>query len=262
MSSGTWSKVLQRQQGAGVPGRLQRLRLDRTPVAGRDRRRVQLPRPDRRRAVQLPAAVRSEQLRVALRPELAQERARPEDRRRVHPRASNTGDVVHPVGRPAIFNSNRRPTSNADFAGTDAANSNVAVESRGRARCTATFDQNFHPGGWAIDVPRPTFAVWFGDNWRVNDQLTINYGIRWDADRGVASPPDVVPTRSRSTTTRAAAGTRHSRHAGVATSATRTASTTTPTSRRAPASPTTSAARTTSSSAADRASTTRRRSRT
>src|SRR5438094_5412215 len=29
-------------------------------------------------------------------------------------------------------------------------------------------------------------------NWRVNNQLTINYGVRWDDDWGVASPPDVV----------------------------------------------------------------------
>ena len=31
-----------------------------------------------------------------------------------------------------------------------------------------------------------------GDNWRVNDQLALNYGVRWDVDWGVASPPDVI----------------------------------------------------------------------
>ncbi len=56
------------------------------------------------------------------------------------------------------------------------------------------FDQNFHPGGWEIDTPRPTFALWFGDTWRLNNQLTINYGVRWDDDWGVANPPDVVLT--------------------------------------------------------------------
>ena len=45
---------------------------------------------------------------------------------------------------------------------------------------------------WSIDVPRPTWALWFGDNWRVTNQLTLNYGVRWDVDWGVASPPDVV----------------------------------------------------------------------
>jgi hypothetical protein len=54
------------------------------------------------------------------------------------------------------------------------------------------FDKNFHPGDWTIDVPRPTVAVWIGDTWRVSNQLTLNYGVRWDDDFGVASPPDVV----------------------------------------------------------------------
>jgi hypothetical protein len=54
------------------------------------------------------------------------------------------------------------------------------------------FDQNFHPGDWSINVPRPTWAVWLGDNWRVSNNLTVNYGVRWDVDWGVANPPDVV----------------------------------------------------------------------
>ncbi len=54
------------------------------------------------------------------------------------------------------------------------------------------FDKNFHPSDWSIDVPRPTYAVWLGDTWRASSQLTINYGIRWDDDWGVASPPNVV----------------------------------------------------------------------
>jgi hypothetical protein len=54
------------------------------------------------------------------------------------------------------------------------------------------FDKNFHPSDWGIDVPRPTYAVWFGDAWRASSQLTINYGIRWDDDWGVAAPPNIV----------------------------------------------------------------------
>jgi hypothetical protein len=62
----------------------------------------------------------------------------------------------------------------------------------GLDRFVQRFDQNFHPGNWGIDVPRPTWAVWLGDNLRVNGHLSLNYGIRWDDDWGVASPPNVV----------------------------------------------------------------------
>ena len=56
------------------------------------------------------------------------------------------------------------------------------------------FDQNFNQSGWLIDVPRPTVAVWFGDNWRASDRLSINVGVRWDDDFGVFSPPNVPVT--------------------------------------------------------------------
>lgn len=52
------------------------------------------------------------------------------------------------------------------------------------------FDINFHPD-YVVDVPRPTLALWFGDNWRLNDQLTVNFGVRWDADWGATDPPHV-----------------------------------------------------------------------
>jgi Carboxypeptidase regulatory-like domain len=64
----------------------------------------------------------------------------------------------------------------------------------GLSSYVARFDQNYSYSGWQniIDVPRPTWAIWFGDNWRVNNQLTVNYGIRWDADPNTASPPGII----------------------------------------------------------------------
>jgi len=51
---------------------------------------------------------------------------------------------------------------------------------------------NFTQGDWTIDAPRPTYALWFGDNWRASSNLTLNLGIRWDADPNMASPPGIV----------------------------------------------------------------------
>jgi carboxypeptidase family protein len=53
------------------------------------------------------------------------------------------------------------------------------------------FQVNFTQGDWTIDVPRPTYAVWFGDNWRMGSDLTLNLGVRWDADPNMASPPNI-----------------------------------------------------------------------
>jgi hypothetical protein len=55
------------------------------------------------------------------------------------------------------------------------------------------FDINFHPD-YLINIPRPTLALWFGDNWRINDNLSMNYGIRYDADWGATNPPGVTDT--------------------------------------------------------------------
>jgi hypothetical protein len=56
------------------------------------------------------------------------------------------------------------------------------------------FEQAFHTEGWFVDVPRPTFAVWFGDTWRVTDRFTLNYGLRWDDDPGATAPPGITET--------------------------------------------------------------------
>jgi len=54
------------------------------------------------------------------------------------------------------------------------------------------FQVNFTQGDWTIDIPRPTYAVWIGDNWHASSNLSINMGLRWDADPNMASPPNIV----------------------------------------------------------------------
>ncbi len=55
------------------------------------------------------------------------------------------------------------------------------------------YSQNFNQSGWKIDVPRPEVALWFGDTWKMK-KLSVNYGLRWDDDFGVFSPPNVPET--------------------------------------------------------------------
>ena len=45
--------------------------------------------------------------------------------------------------------------------------------------------------GWNFDVPRKTWALWFGDTWRMTSNLTVNFGVRWDVDWGGLAPPHV-----------------------------------------------------------------------
>ena len=100
----------------------------------------------------------------------------------------NTGTwYIQQVGR-MLFNTN--PANlNALFPSEDPATWNIAGIPTSTVR---EFDQNFHAGDWSINIPRPTWAAWIGDNWRVTNDLTVNYGVRWDVDWGVASPPDVI----------------------------------------------------------------------
>src|SRR5262245_47007380 len=74
-------------------------------------------------------------------------------------------------------------------AATDPSKWNIAPLSPFVARA----DINYSYNGWEniIDSPRPTYALWFGDNWRVGNRLTLNYGVRWDADPNTASAKNV-----------------------------------------------------------------------
>jgi hypothetical protein len=49
--------------------------------------------------------------------------------------------------------------------------------------------QNQGRGNWSFDVPRPTYAVWYGDNWAVSPRLTLNLGLRYDVAWRDTSPP-------------------------------------------------------------------------
>ena len=113
----------------------------------------------------------------------------------------NTGNwYIQQRGR-LIFNSNPANLTSL-ITGTDPAGWNIAAIP---VSTINRFDQNFHAGDWSINIPRPTWAMWIGDNWRVSNNFTINYGLRWDVDWGVASPPDVV-TNSILLTNNAPAG--------------------------------------------------------
>jgi len=52
------------------------------------------------------------------------------------------------------------------------------------------YDLNF--GDWTIDIPRPTYGVWIGDTWALNNRLTLNYGVRYDLDWGAIAPPHIT----------------------------------------------------------------------
>jgi hypothetical protein len=59
------------------------------------------------------------------------------------------------------------------------------------------FDINYDPGSetippWHYDIPRPTFGLWIGDTWRIQNKWTVNLGIRWDDDWGAFAPPEIV----------------------------------------------------------------------
>jgi len=53
---------------------------------------------------------------------------------------------------------------------------------------TLRYDKN--AGDWSVDIPRPTWAIWFGDNWQLGDRLMVNFGVRWDVDWGALAPTD------------------------------------------------------------------------
>ena len=82
----------------------------------------------------------------------------------------------------------------ADFP-ADAWNNPSAWNISGLEPYLQEFDIFFNQD-YLVDMPRPTTAAWFGDNWRVTDNLTINLGVRYDVDWAGLDPPGVTTSRS------------------------------------------------------------------
>jgi hypothetical protein len=103
----------------------------------------------------------------------------------------HSGDwYIQSVGR---YTMNGVPSNLGALVPPDAVTDPSRWNLAGLSSFVQRFDKNYSYSGWEniIDSPRPTWAIWFGDNWRVGNQLTVNYGIRWDADPNTASAPNV-----------------------------------------------------------------------
>jgi hypothetical protein len=105
----------------------------------------------------------------------------------------HSGDwYIQTIGR---YTMNAVPTNLASLIPQDGALDPSRWNIAGLSSFVSRADINYSYNGWEniIDSPRPTYALWFGDNWRVSNQLTVNYGVRWDADPNTASAKNVKP---------------------------------------------------------------------
>ena len=92
-----------------------------------------------------------------------------------------------------VFNFRANPPDLDARFPVNAADNPAAWNIQGLDAFATNFLQN--SGNWNVDIPRPTYAVWLGDNWRVNSSLTLNLGIRYDLDQRATDPPDTTNTR-------------------------------------------------------------------
>jgi hypothetical protein len=105
----------------------------------------------------------------------------------------HTGDwYIQSVGR---FTMTSTPATLGEAIPASAALDPTQWNLSGLSPFVQRFDQNYSYTGWQnlVDSPRPTYAAWVGDTWRIGNQLTVNYGVRWDADPNTASSPNVKP---------------------------------------------------------------------
>jgi hypothetical protein len=92
-----------------------------------------------------------------------------------------------------VFNFRANPLDLEARFPAGAADNPSAWNLQGLDAFATNFLQNI--GDWNVDIPRPTYAMWLGDNWRVNSSLTLNLGVRYDLDQGATDPPDTTNTR-------------------------------------------------------------------
>jgi hypothetical protein len=92
------------------------------------------------------------------------------------------------LGERGIFNFRANPPDLDRRFPANAIDNPAAWDITGLDGFATNFLQN--TGNWDVDIPRPTFGVWIGDNWRINNRLTLNYGVRYDLDQGATAPPD------------------------------------------------------------------------
>ena len=139
---------------------------------------------DHRRAAQLPAGVPPEPALGALRPHLQAART---TSRSAASTSAGTTPASGTCCRAASSPSRRtRPTWRRDSPprrGTTRRRGTSPASTPARSASTRTSATG------RSTFPRPSWGIWFGDNWRVHNRLTLNYGVRWDVDWGAMAPP-------------------------------------------------------------------------
>ena len=120
--------------------------------------------------------------------------ARDQVRRRVLARPGHQGLVPQPPRHLRVQQAAVRPRNSKRRFPANAWNNPAAWNISGLEPYLQRFDINFNPD-YLIDTPRPTLALWFGDNWRISNKLSVNLGVRYDADWGASDPPGVTADR-------------------------------------------------------------------
>ena len=96
------------------------------------------------------------------------------------------------LGERGVYNFRANPPDLERRFPANAADNPAVWDITGLDSFATNFLQN--TGNWNVDIPRPTYAIWIGDNWRVNHALTLNLGLRYDLDQGATGPPDTTNT--------------------------------------------------------------------
>ena len=106
---------------------------------------------------------------------------------------NDTGDwYIQAAGRYTMASV---PANLGDLVPASAATDPTKWNLAGLSPIAQRFDVNYGRDGFTdlFNTFRPMYAVWIGDTWRVSNQLSLNLGLRWDADPSMAAPPGVTP---------------------------------------------------------------------